>query len=63
MGVAKRTRKFAQTKRMLGKNDPRLKENQKKAELANKKKAESGSAEVVREVYAIGKAMKHFFHH
>ncbi|KAL5615526.1 hypothetical protein BROUX41_005571 [Berkeleyomyces rouxiae] len=51
MGVAKRTRKFAQVKRIIGKNDARLKENKLKADEANKKKTEeSKTDEVVREI-------------
>ncbi|MDI1493322.1 MAG: rRNA-processing protein fcf1 [Ramalina farinacea] len=37
MGVAKKTRKFAQTKRIIGQRDARLKKNQVKAELLAKK--------------------------
>ncbi|KAK4245845.1 Fcf1-domain-containing protein [Corynascus novoguineensis] len=49
MGVAKRTRKFATVKRMIGKRDDRRKEEAvKKAELEKKKKEK----EAVREVYA-----------
>ena len=33
MGVAKRTRKFAKAKRIIGQKDARLKKNQQKAEL------------------------------
>ena len=41
MGVAKNTRKFAQTKRIIGKRDARLKENKDKADIVQeaKKKA------------------------
>lgn len=41
MGVAKNTRKFAQTKRVIGKRDARLKENKDKADIVQetKKKA------------------------
>ena len=37
MGVAKKTRKFAQTKRIIGQRDARLKKNQVKAELVRSK--------------------------
>ena len=50
MGVAKRTRKFAEVRRLIGQRDARLKKNQEKAELENKKKNESASGEVVREM-------------
>lgn len=47
MGVARRTRKFAQVKRVIGQRDARLKQNQAKGEkLANQPAAD----EVVREV-------------
>ncbi|KAK7698958.1 rRNA-processing protein fcf1 [Diaporthe eres] len=41
MGVAKKTRKFAQTKRVIGKRDDRVKENREKADKVQetKKKA------------------------
>lgn len=48
MGVQKKTRKFATVKRIIGQKDARLKQNQQKgAELANKKKDD----DVIREVY------------
>ena len=47
MGVAKKTRKFAQTKRMIGQRDARLKKNQLKAEIIGKKPK---GDEVVREM-------------
>ncbi len=50
MGVAKRTRKFAEVRRLIGQRDARLKKNQEKQELENKKKKESASGEVVREM-------------
>ena len=50
MGVAKRTRKFAQVKRMIGQNDARLKKNQQKGEIEAKKK-DKGS-ELIREMCA-----------
>ena len=33
MGVAKRTRKYAKVKRVIGQKDARLKKNQQRAEL------------------------------
>ena len=46
MGVQKKTRKFATVKRIIGKRDARLKENQAKAEVVAKKKDD----DVIREV-------------
>ncbi|OCK82880.1 rRNA-processing protein-like protein FCF1 [Lepidopterella palustris CBS 459.81] len=48
MGVAKRTRKFAQMKRVIGSRDARLKKNQLSGEVeaAKKKKAEEPIREV-----------------
>lgn len=58
MGVAKRTRKFATVKRMIGKNDERRKtEVQKKAELELQKKKEAA----VREIPQMPSSM--FFQH
>ena len=48
MGQAKRVRKFAAVKRIIGQNDARLKKNQAKAEEEAKKKDKT--SEVVREV-------------
>ena len=49
MGVQKKTRKFAQVKRIIGQRDARLKKNQEKGAMqSNKKKDE----DVIREVYA-----------
>ncbi|KAI1391162.1 Fcf1-domain-containing protein [Hypoxylon trugodes] len=50
MGVAKKTRKFAQVKRIISRRDSRLKENQKKAEEANpsKKPTTSASGDIIR---------------
>ncbi|KAI1138961.1 Fcf1-domain-containing protein [Hypoxylon sp. FL0543] len=49
MGVAKKTRKFAQVKRIISRRDARLKENQGKADEANaQKKAKAASGDVVR---------------
>lgn len=47
MGVQKKTRKFAQVKRIIGQRDARLKKNQEKAEIVNKKKKDD---DVIREV-------------
>lgn len=46
MGVQKKTRKFAQVKRIIGQRDARLKKNQQKGEVESKKKDE----DVIREV-------------
>ncbi|OTA61136.1 Fcf1-domain-containing protein [Hypoxylon sp. EC38] len=49
MGVAKKTRKFAQVKRIISRRDARLKENQKKADEANAaKKTKTASGDVIR---------------
>ncbi|KAI0129283.1 Fcf1-domain-containing protein [Hypoxylon sp. NC0597] len=49
MGVAKKTRKFAQVKRIISRRDARLKENQKKADEANaQKKTKTASGDVIR---------------
>lgn len=50
MGLAKKVRKFAEVKRIIGKRDARLKENKEKADLANKKKKEAEAGEVIREM-------------
>ena len=47
MGVQKKTRKFAQMKRMIGQRDARLKENQKRAEQIQK--AADAGKDVMRE--------------
>ncbi|KAF1974090.1 rRNA-processing protein-like protein FCF1 [Bimuria novae-zelandiae CBS 107.79] len=44
MGVAKKTRKFAQMKRVIGQRDARLKKNQLAGEIEAKKKAEAEQA-------------------
>ena len=47
MGVQKKTRKFAQVKRIIGQRDARLKKNQEKGEAnANKKHSD----DVIREM-------------
>ncbi|KAI1410967.1 Fcf1-domain-containing protein [Hypoxylon sp. FL1857] len=50
MGVAKKTRKFAQVKRIISRRDARLKENQAKADEANpqKNKTTTASGDVIR---------------
>ena len=50
MGVQKKTRKFAQVKRVIGQRDARLKKNQEKAAIQSTKKKDE---DVVREVYAL----------
>lgn len=52
MGVAKKTRKFGAVKRIIGKNDARLKKNQDKAEIEAKKKTD-----IVREVPQVSSAL------
>ncbi|MCJ1226797.1 hypothetical protein MMC12_003451 [Toensbergia leucococca] len=49
MGVQKKTRKFAQVKRIIGQRDARLKKNQDKGETEGKRKAKGD--EKVREMY------------
>lgn len=50
MGTVKRTKKFALVKRVIGKRDARLKENQQK-QAAEVKKADK--TELVREMYVL----------
>lgn len=52
MGVAKKTRKFATVKRIIGQRDARLKENQEKSAIEQKKKDE-----VIREVPQVSSAL------
>ncbi|KAF4985783.1 hypothetical protein FDECE_16318 [Fusarium decemcellulare] len=62
MGVAKKTRKFGQVKRVIGRRDTRLKENIAKAELAAKEKAKKTvNGELVREAPQMPSNM--FFQH
>nr|XP_036578336.1 duf652 domain-containing protein [Colletotrichum truncatum]KAF6785579.1 duf652 domain-containing protein [Colletotrichum truncatum] len=65
MGVQKKTRKFAEVKRVIGKNDARRKENLKKAEEAvAKAKRERGGPDgetLVREIPQVPSHM--FFQH
>ncbi|KAK3700132.1 rRNA-processing protein fcf1 [Vermiconidia calcicola] len=60
MGTAKRTRKFATTKRLIGSKDARLKQNIAKAEEERKQKTGKGD-ELIREVPQVPSSM--FFHH
>ncbi|KAF2764815.1 Fcf1-domain-containing protein [Teratosphaeria nubilosa] len=60
MGVAKRTRKFAQTKRVIGQKDARLKKNIEANEQKRKEKTEKGG-ELIREVPQMPSNL--FFHH
>lgn len=50
MGVAKKTRKFGATKRVIGKRDARLKENKDKADIVNQKKKATINGELTREI-------------
>jgi U3 small nucleolar RNA-associated protein 24 len=63
MGVAKKTRKFGQVKRVLGLRDARLKENQAKAEMLLKEKAakKTINGELIREAPQMPSNM--FFEH
>ncbi|KAI9717523.1 MAG: rRNA-processing protein fcf1 [Candelaria pacifica] len=55
MGVQKRTRKFAQVKRLIGQRDSRLKKNQLKGEIEGKKKAKGD--EIVREIPQVSSSL------
>ncbi|PUU77627.1 rRNA-processing protein FCF1 [Tuber borchii] len=55
MGVAKRTRKFAQVKRIVSSRDARLKKNQEKQQTATTKKDKS--SEVVREIPQVSSSL------
>ncbi|KAF2452501.1 rRNA-processing protein FCF1 [Lineolata rhizophorae] len=55
MGIQKRTRKFAQVKRVIGQRDARLKKNQLKGEEGSKKKAKGD--EVVRDIPQVSSAL------
>jgi len=55
MGVQKRTRKFAQVKRLIGQRDSRLKKNQNKGEEIAKKKAQGD--ELVREIPQVSSSL------
>lgn len=60
MGVQKRTRKFAQVKRVIGQRDARLKQNQLKQQTEDKKKVRK-SNELVREIPQVSSAL--FYQH
>ncbi|CAZ79203.1 unnamed protein product [Tuber melanosporum] len=55
MGIAKKTRKFAQVKRVISSRDTRLKKNQAKQQTAITKKDKSG--EVVREIPQVSSSL------
>ncbi|MCJ1366658.1 rRNA-processing protein fcf1 [Acarospora aff. strigata] len=55
MGVQKKTRKFAQVKRIIGQRDSRLKKNQDKGELEGKRKAKGD--EIVREIPQVSSSL------
>ncbi|KAI9840804.1 MAG: rRNA-processing protein fcf1 [Sclerophora amabilis] len=55
MGVQKKTRKFAQVKRIIGQRDARLKKNQDKGETEAKKKAKGN--ELVREIPQVSSSL------
>ncbi|KAI0408164.1 Fcf1-domain-containing protein [Xylaria palmicola] len=64
MGVAKKTRKFATVKRIIGQRDARLKKNAGKADAANPQKAKTGGPsndQVVREIPQMPSGL--FFQH
>ena len=54
MGVQKRTRKFAQVKRVIGQRDARLKKNIVKNEAEQKEKQKKDrSGDLIREMYVL----------
>ncbi|KAG6088445.1 hypothetical protein E4U30_005201 [Claviceps sp. LM220 group G6] len=62
MGVAKKTRKFGQVKRVIGQRDSRLKVNQQKAEAeAQRKEKKTVNGDIIREVPQMPSNM--FFQH
>ncbi|CAF9924650.1 MAG: rRNA-processing protein fcf1 [Heterodermia speciosa] len=61
MGVKKRTRKFAQTKRVISQRDPRLKHNQEKASQALKAKALSQNPGLTRQIPQVSSSL--FYQH
>ncbi|KAF1815845.1 FCF1 small subunit [Eremomyces bilateralis CBS 781.70] len=61
MGVQKKTRKFAQVKRLIGQRDERLKKNKMKAEEEHQKKLQTVHGEVTREIPQVPSAL--FFQH
>ncbi|CAF9937898.1 MAG: hypothetical protein ALECFALPRED_007448, partial [Alectoria fallacina] len=54
MGVIKKTRKFAQVKRIIGQRDARLKKNQDKAVIESKRKSKD---ELVREIPQVSSSL------
>ncbi|CAK7235645.1 rRNA-processing protein fcf1 [Sporothrix eucalyptigena] len=50
MGVAKKTRKFGQVKRLIGQRDARLAKNKDKAEAGSKKAEAEAASELIRSV-------------
>ncbi|KAM0802524.1 Fcf1-domain-containing protein [Usnea florida] len=54
MGVQKKTRKFAQVKRIIGQRDARLKKNQDKAVVQSKRKSKD---ELVREIPQVSSSL------
>ncbi|PSR74287.1 rRNA-processing protein FCF1 [Coniella lustricola] len=62
MGRAKTTRKFGETKRLIGKRDARLKENKAKADIVQQtKKKATANGELIRELPQAPSSM--FFQH
>lgn len=62
MGVAKKTRKFGQVKRVIGSRDARLKENRAKEQLsAKEKEKKTASGEVVRNIEQMPSQMFHTY--
>ncbi|EME79962.1 uncharacterized protein MYCFIDRAFT_31888 [Pseudocercospora fijiensis CIRAD86] len=61
MGVAKKTRKFAAVKRVIGQRDARLKKNILKEEKEQESKKKDKSGELVREIPQVPSSM--FFQH
>lgn len=63
MGQAKRTRKFAETKRVISKKDARRRENAENADEANQQKSNTAPAtsELIREIPQQPSSM--FFQH
>ncbi|KAG7007114.1 rRNA-processing protein FCF1 [Physcia stellaris] len=59
MGIQKRTRKFAQTKRVIGHRDARLKQNQEKAAQALKQRVQK--PELIREIPQVSSSL--FYQH
>ena len=57
MGVQKKTRKFAETKRVIGQRDARLKKNIMANEKASDKKPKGD--ELIREMYETAHSLTH----